>query len=219
MSTQSSARLTALMREKEVSVRYLADLAGVSDTAVRKWMNKGDVPRGDKLAKVCLALGVTPAYLVFGDETAPGQTVALDDGTIAVPYLDIQASCGYGVEEQHRASLVRFVRLNPEAVAADAGRIHTSRLNIITAVGDSMEPTIKSGTAVVVDTTPVEFPQDGLYAVAFNHHIFIKRVQNLNGFYRLKSDNPAYDPIDVTAFDEIKIIGRCYLGLQVMRYF
>lgn len=216
MSKESSERLKSLLDEKGISVRQLAKYVGVSDVAVRKWLTKGDVPRDDRLRKVCELLGVTPAFLVFGDETAPKQTIEMEDGTIAVPFLDVAAACGFGAEEQYRLSLLRFVRLDSSMLRASGLNINPGSLNMITATGDSMEPTIQNGSAIIVDTSQTSISSDGLYALAFNHSLFIKRVQCRPSGYLLISDNSKYPPIEVKAFtDQIKIIGRCFIGLQI----
>lgn len=219
MSAESSRRLTALMQEKEVTVKALADYVGVSTVAVRKWLTKGDVPRGDRLIKLCEMLGVTPAYLVFGDDSARPQTVRADDGSIAVPYLDVEASCGGGLTAPDHLSLRRFVRLDPRVLADAKLNVHAGSLNLITAVGDSMEPTIKSGDAVIVDVSQSEVNRDGLYAVAFNRNLFIKRVQCLPTGYRMLSDNPRYAPIEIESFDSVRVVGRCFIGLQITIFY
>lgn len=219
MSTESSQRLAALMEAKEISVKALADYVGVSTVAVRKWLNKGDVPRGDRLIKLCEILGVTPAFLVFGDDTARPQTVRADDGSIAVPYLDVEASCGGGLAAPDHLSLLRFVRLDPRVLSASKLNVHASGLNLITAVGDSMEPTIKNGDAVIIDVSQSEVNRDGLYAVAFNRNLFIKRIQCLPEGYRMLSDNARYAPIEVKSFDSIRVIGRCFIGLQITIFY
>ena len=216
MSTGSSERIRALMTERGISFRELARRTGVSDVAARNWVVRGDQPKGDRLTRLCEALGVTPAWLLFGDESAPRQTVETDDGMIAVPYLDVRASCGVG-EPQSYQGLVRFVRVDPAALRARTDARPES-LNLITAVGDSMEPTIEAGSAVVVDISPVSSPRDGLWVVAYGDQIFIKRIQVTPSGYRLISDNSRYPPIEIESFDRVKLVGRVIVGLKVEWY-
>ena len=220
MSSGSSARLAGLMREREISVRDMARHVGVSDVAVRKWL-KGNEPSGDRLVKVCEYLGVTPAFLIFGDDNAPRQTVETDDGMLAVPLLDVQASCGGGYfedEQQQRLSVVQFIKLNPLAISNHTDYIRRNSLNLITAIGDSMEPTIKNNTIVLVDTSQTEDIRDGLYVVAYAHQIFIKRIQITPYGINLLSDNRKYDKIPIKHREDFKVIGKCFLGFEPVWY-
>lgn len=74
-----------------------------------------------------------------------------------------------------------------------------------------MEPTLKNGDSVIVDVSQKTPETEGVYAVVMNGKILIKRIQFMRKGYRLISDNKRYDPIDLEEFDDISIVGRCYV--------
>ncbi len=83
-------------------------------------------------------------------------------------------------------------------------------MSLIKVSGDSMEPTLLSGDLVLVDHSRTTIaPQGGIYAIAIDHEIMIKRVQFLLPQRKLKiiSDNKQYEPME-TDSDQVRINGK-----------
>ena len=79
-----------------------------------------------------------------------------------------------------------------------------------------MEPGIKQGDFLVIDSTQNSLVSDGLYALQYANSIFIKRVQVVpDGSLRLISDNPLYLPIVVEPHMTLNVIGKCVLAFNV----
>lgn len=56
-----------------------------------------------------------------------------------------------------------------------------------------MEPTIRDGTVLLVDTSVQEFKDNGIYIVVDGGMVLVKRVnQSINGSVSLISENPLY---------------------------
>lgn len=83
--------------------------------------------------------------------------------------------------------------------------------------GDSMEPTLKDGDIVLIDTSQRDvLQQDRIWAVSYGDLGMIKRVRRLpGGTYQLISDNPNVTPI--AAYDgEMHVIGRViWIGRRI----
>jgi phage repressor protein C with HTH and peptisase S24 domain len=79
---------------------------------------------------------------------------------------------------------------------------------LIRVAGDSMEPTLLNSDLVLIDRgrNYIE-PQGGIYAIALDNIIMIKRIQVLEDKLRIISDNTRYEPLEVTA-DRIKVNGK-----------
>lgn len=80
-----------------------------------------------------------------------------------------------------------------------------------------MEPTLSDGDTVIVDVSQKHPTTEGVYAVVLNGSVFVKRLQFLRNGYRLLSDNKRYDAIDVASYDDVKIIGKCYVSFAIKR--
>ena len=82
---------------------------------------------------------------------------------------------------------------------------------IITARGDSMEPTIRDGDQILIDTSVSEVRDNGIYCVVYGNMLLVKRVHpRMNGSLQLISDNDVYPPEEVSAGDvpSLSIAGR-----------
>jgi len=74
-----------------------------------------------------------------------------------------------------------------------------------------MEPTIRDGDLLLVDTSQKDVVEDGIYVLHLNNHLLAKRLQRLHdGSIRISSDNPAYAEEVVTSgeLSTLDIIGR-----------
>lgn len=73
--------------------------------------------------------------------------------------------------------------------------------------GDSMEPTIHGGTIVWVHKVPeLQEGQIGIFMV--DDGAVCKRFYNTGSGIELRSDNSKYDPIKVSEFERLGIVGR-----------
>ena len=93
-------------------------------------------------------------------------------------------------------------------------------MSMIRVRGDSMEPTLQSGDLALVDhgRNYVD-PQGGIYAIAIDHTIMIKRLQVLHPSktIRVISDNGRYEPIE-TDLDRLRINGKViWFGREIER--
>lgn len=207
-----SQRISEMVQSTHLSIRALANRIGVSHVTLHQWVTGKNEPSKEGLEALCTYFEVTPAYVLYGDGNAPtGQTICHDD-SIAIPLIDVEASCGNGRLNEQMVTLIRFIKVSYEMIRRYCPSARIGSLQIVTAVGDSMEPTLHEGDSIIVDRSQTYARTDGMYALRFGDGVFIKRVQITPTGARLISDNSFYPPIDAN-FDELTIIGRCYVGL------
>ena len=147
----------------------------------------------------------------------PGETAETEfneDEFALVPLFDVEVSAGYGamVGEENIIGKLAF-RKDWLAEEGLLGR----HLTIVTARGDSMEPNIKEGDVLLIDTwiTPdgrqiqPSRLADGIYIIRMDGELIVKRLQNdFQGGVFIRSDNPAYK--------EIHVPGERIKGLQIV---
>ena len=83
-------------------------------------------------------------------------------------------------------------------------------MSLIRATGDSMEPTLKPGDIVLIDHSRNDVdPHGGIYAIAVDGQIMIKRLQILYPSKKIKiiSDNGKYESTEVDS-DHLNINGK-----------
>jgi len=134
---------------------------------------------------------------------------------VLVPRYDIQASAGPGAFTDQE-QIVDYLAFSRDWVSRTL-RVDPSKLVLISAVGDSMEPAIRAGDLLLVDTSVGSFIDDAIYVIVMFEHLVVKRIQRFfRGAVIVKSDNPAYieqtlgpdEAADVQVAGRVRWIGR-----------
>lgn len=130
-------------------------------------------------------------------------------GFILVPRYDVTASMGNG-QVIHSEQVVDHLAFRAEWLRTELGA-NPQHLILISAIGDSMEPTLRAGDLLLIDRSVNGVKQDSIYAFAVEDELRVKRVQRLyNGTLIIKSDNPGYTTETLTPEQAgvINIVGR-----------
>ena len=145
------------------------------------------------------------------------QAIARWFDMISIPVLDVQGGCWPAGRENTVVSMVMLLKVMKDWVLSRCPNANLFKLHIINAFGDSMEPTIKEGDFIIVDTSKTNVAADGIYAIQAGQETFIKRIQRqIDGSVLLLSDNPHYQPYKVPPEDRetMKIIGKCIINCK-----
>ena len=186
----------------------------VSRNTLDLWLKRKSKIPLDGATKLAQLGGKSLDWLVHGREAVPpvavDETMGLPDGFVTVPMLRVGASAGPG-------RITNGDDLVPGEVAAfredwlrSMGLI-PGRTHVLTAVGDSMEPTIRNGDFLLVDRSVDRVVDNGIYVVVLAGLVLVKRVQvRLSGALVLKSENPVYgeEVVPPDAVDDVVIEGR-----------
>ncbi len=221
MSSMSD-RITSMVKSSDMSIRQLAKHLGVSNVSLSNWMRGETEPSEEGLLALCEFFSVTPAWVRYGDATAPEgrplssttdnhDSASFCGSALRHPNDTNAQSSGAGVE------LIEFMGVTPEWANKYCPTAAKKSIHIITATGDSMEPTLFRGDTVVIDVSQKSVLEDGIYAVRIAGQVMVKRFQiTLKGLVLL-SDNPLYQPMSVCEGDNLEIIGRAYAGLHIKK--
>ena len=194
----------------------VSEKLGVNRNTVYSWMQTGIIKSPD-LIKLAEA-GADLVYIIGAGYSAmrvseAGASYELpdEDGVLfaMVPQYKVEASAGGGslVDVESEIGKLAFRRdwLQQKGLSA-------KDLVIIRIRGDSMTPTIRSGSMVMVDTRQDRFKDDGIYVLLIDGHLVAKRLQldiQGNGIH-IRSDNPAYGPqhLSKAQAESLNIVGR-----------
>jgi phage repressor protein C with HTH and peptisase S24 domain len=89
--------------------------------------------------------------------------------------------------------------------------LEPGKLALISAIGDSMSPTIRDGDLLLVDMRQRQVGDDAIYIIRRDSSLVAKRFQRLfDGTVSIKSDNPIYkeEVVPKDAASELNLIGR-----------
>jgi phage repressor protein C with HTH and peptisase S24 domain len=221
------ARIRVMIGES--SARSFANKAGISDSTLRSVLD-GASPTVDTLVALARAGGRTIDWLATGEdpEVAPtldnlekyGHMRALlggqgFEGFAMIPRYDVKASAGYGAFNDTE-NVVDYMAFREDWVRRTL-RVDPSNLVLITAIGDSMEPAIRAGDLLLIDTGLERVIDDAIYVLVKNGEVVVKRVQQFfNGAVTVKSDNCAYveetlspqEAKDMSVAGRVRWIGR-----------
>lgn len=194
----------------------LAKLFSVKPTTVSNWRKRSTVPY-DLIVSLCEEEGLSLNWLLTGqiatkhtgteaksrekDSIHPEHAGEL--GFTYVPQVSGRISAGAGFAPEN--SIEMRVAFRKEWIARKG---NAKDMVLIKVSGDSMEPTLLNGDLVLVDRGRNYLePQGGVYAIALDDVIMIKRVQPTGDRVRIISDNKMYEPFEVTA-DQVNINGK-----------
>ena len=215
-------RINWAINQRQLERKDLAKKLRVSTMAIGDLINnKTKKPRN--ILELAEILGVDAKWLQSGEGELPEISTALSPSELIdtqhdgrhkhrIDYLDVRAAAGLtGFENSDYPEVISSLYLTDEGMLQIIGKKNANGICIVNVPTDSMEPTIRKGDIVFIDTKINAYNGDGIYAFTIDGALFIKRVQKLvGGGYRLHSDNKDYDPQDITddIYQTAKFIGR-----------
>ena len=209
-------RLQDMARRSGASMAALSRLIGRNPAYLQQYVTRGSPRHLDEpdLRKIAEFLGISPRVIEtrrFADPRydAPTtrRTAMLEHEAgdwIDVPRLPLGASAGPGAIAGEEISYDNF-RFSRRWLREQG--LESAQLSSISVEGDSMEPMLRDGDEILVDTSPRAF-RDGVHVVRLGDTLMVKRVASVGaGRFALLSQNLAYPQVEVAA-DELEVIGR-----------
>ncbi|MFQ1062177.1 XRE family transcriptional regulator [Bordetella trematum] len=142
----------------------------------------------------------------------PGEPQAANERFEKVPELgDVRLAAGEGIENhtEEQTGFVQFRRSFLRSVGADAGRGR-----VVYAKGDSMEPIIRDGAALLVvpdlGLTLADVAAGGIYAINYDGKMLVKTVakDRLTGRWVARSFNARHPDIPLEGEASVRVLGR-----------
>lgn len=143
-----------------------------------------------KLHLAAERLGLNPRWLETGRGKKLAATVSVDVEWADILASSQQVSLGDGAEAQEYAETHRL-KFRADSLARQG--LHADKLVVYYAKGDSMEPRIRRGDAILFDTSDTR-PADGvIYVIEWRGELYAKRANIIDGTIYFESDNTAGD--------------------------
>lgn len=189
---------------------------GIKDTRTGKPKNLGDRLAREIEAKLSLGYG-------WMDVDHANDAFPEEDDLIYLRRLNVQACCGErGVQNYDDESYVDLMGVSRVWFRDNISQVRQNGYEIITASGDSMEPTLKNGDLVVLDRWDTEITKrDGVFCVLIDNDLYLKRVQKVPSCLMFLSDNKLYHPFEIPLNEvnsRVVVLGRMVNSLNLMRY-
>lgn len=178
-------------------------------------MLKGKNLRPDQLSRIEQAVSDTiedkPAAQTDNVITADFSRRPIVGDEIRIAHYDVQGAMGGGKVVHDYPEMFRDVTVSQQHLR-ELGVTYKdpAHLKLITGAGQSMEPTIKDKDPLIADASIREFVGDGIYALSWHGHFYIKRLQVADAeHFEMISDNPKHK-------DRIVRIDETYIQAKIL---
>ena len=219
MSTLSE-RVRLALNDSELSQSDLARRVGIAPASVNGGLSGSTKSlKAEPANKAAKALGVNTLWLISGQgEMKPtaNQNQQPKDDVVILKKYDVAASCGPGAEPMDGGSRVEELVVTRSWFFANVSSLRTQGYDIITASGDSMEPTFSDGDILIIDTLEKDLRRrDGCYVFFYDGQIYAKRIQLTPPGFLIISDNPLYKTFTIPYNSCVlpTVFGRIVKGL------
>ena len=195
-----------------------------SPAQISQWINgsadsktgKARSMKSDTAREIEVALKLPRGWF---DQPVESENTTPQEGYIQLTLLDVKAAAGNGFDNNDYPESVQLIEVSEKWARNNLGHSFKS-ISVITASGDSMQPTFNCGDWLFVDKTTNFYDEDGVYVFMSSSGLKVKRLQKfVSGELRIISDNQKYksEVIEDNEFNSIKICGKVVATLRVER--
>jgi len=218
MHETPSDRLKFLMNLLKINIKEFSVKTGIPYRTIQSYLLKERQPNYENLQKIATHLCVNLNWLLTGEGEPfvkkPVEKADVED-FVYVPVVSGRISAGGGLIPDTSIELRLAFRRDWIQRHGDP-----RNMSLIRVSGDSMEPTLYSGDIVLVDHNRNYIdPQGGIYAIAIDDIIMIKRLQMIYPAMKIRiiSDNPRYETFELEP-DRVVINGKViWFGREIER--
>lgn len=203
-----AAKIRKAINGLDLTKAQLAERLSVTPQAITGWETKGRISK-QSLASLARLVGLPIEH--FLGIKAVGNAAANDSDWADITGYAQALGLGKGTEAQEYAETHK---LKFRADSLQRKRLNPTKLHVMYGDGDSMQPRIAQGDAILFDESD-KTPRDGkLYVVEWKGEIYVKRCEVIDEIVYFRADNPAGDHtwkkpkrMD-SARDPVAVIGR-----------
>lgn len=195
INATTQERLIEALNNTSLKQADLVRMTGIDKSSISLYFSGKVIPKGDKLYKLSIALGVTPEWLSgFNVPMTPK-----DKRTFKIPVLGT-VRAGYPAEAVE--NILDYEEITEEM--ASNGEYFALRVN-----GDSMEPRFVDGDVVIVRKQEDVDSGDIAIMLVNGDEATIKKVQKFDGGINLIPSNTAYDVLTYSNKDIEQLPVQC----------
>lgn len=183
------------LNKRRMTVADLAKALGISDSTVRSWANAEKYPRIEKIQQLADFFHITRSELI---SSKPDNVIPVTK-TVKIPLLG-EIACGDPILAEENIE---------EYIDEPVNYLPSGKCFYLKAKGNSMKPTIPSGSKVLIRQQPdVEDDEIAAVLMTETNEATLKRVKRSNGTMFLMPDNPEFTPIIVGEDNPARILGK-----------
>jgi len=203
----------AIIIERENKVKVLdkdiAKALGMTSTQYSNSKQRKSIPY-QKITEFCALNRISINWVLYEQSTEMLKTDS-EHGIQIKLFGDIVVSAGGGAFNDDEN--YTYLSIDP-AYARLLNISKKDKIDAITVTGESMEPTLKDGSIILVDRNKTEIASGSIFVINVGGNIHIKRLSiNANGNIDMISDNPIM-AIQEAPIEESFVLGRVIGALE-----
>ena len=189
------------------SANGLATAAGVSEGALRKWMQGTSEPTRDRLVAIASAADVNVAWLATGN--GPKDRAGREDTPLLEGFVALERVPDRDADGGERRIAGQDMAFSQDWVERHSGQTRPS-LATVHVPDDSMAPLLPTGAVLVVDRSAAGISRDGIYALTLDGTLLVRRLQKMpGGQIEASAESATYQPFRFQPHDtDVTILGR-----------
>lgn len=203
-------RVKNARKKTGLTQRALADAVGYGQAMISHVESGRKKPTYDQLQRIAVALKVSAGWLAgYSDDPSPQDDDRASYVSVAQEQVLAGISGGNLAFALEGEMPFRRYRLEEEDIDPQKARVYR-------VTGDSMLPTLPSGSSVLVDLNRTRLLQGRIYVFRTNGDLFVKRARKYRARWFFDSDNANWAPIPwadtMTVLGQVRWYCSDYLG-------
>jgi phage repressor protein C with HTH and peptisase S24 domain len=217
MNNKLSDRIIFARKSNDFKQKELASILNISLPTMNHYESGKRSPNSVLLSQIAKILGCDPGWLLTGEgqaekkvllnESIPSSTL---DDFILLPRYNIESSAAIG-SVIHSEQIVDHLAFKASWVSKEL-ETDPKNLLLIHSIGDSMEPTFRSGDLLLVDRKKARMKGDGIYLINFDDGLMVKRLEwMMDSTVVIRGDNTSVSreqKITAIEMEKLHLLGR-----------
>ena len=200
-----------LERESETKIldKDIAKTMGMTSTQYSNSKQRNSIPY-QKVAEFCATNRISINWVLY-EQTSEMLKTDSEYGIQVKLFNDVNASAGGGALNENEN--YTYLTIDP-AYAKLLNISNKDNIEAITVIGESMEPTLKDGSIVLIDRNKTHIVNGSIFVINAGGTVYIKRLAiNPNGNIDMLSDNPIMPKQEATTVDSM-VVGKVIGALE-----
>lgn len=208
----------------------------VSASAILKWLAGERVPDAQTLIEISLALNTTIDVLLRGEDAlrrAPIDAQGIPDNLVErmekLEMIDQLIILPKSPSVDPRTGEKKMFAASRSWISSRFAGVMADDLDLMTASGDHMEPTIRAGDDVIYWTAPRFFSDNSIYILRIGHNWMLRRIHQLvTGEFEVICDNNRYPaerlpagtfphPLNAASKGHLQVVGKVLTVISLAR--
>ncbi len=196
------------MPNKKVFDKDVAAALNLSKESLSMMKKSKSIPY-EQIAKFCAIRKISINWVLF-DQMPKSLEIETEKYAKVKFFNKVNASAGGGAINYE--DNFEYIEIDRELIDSlyKSNLAKEDSLFAIKIIGDSMESTLFNEDVILVDNENIDIQKEGIFVITINNALFVKRVEKIDNYIELISDNKSYsnERIYLDDVNDFRILGK-----------